>query len=65
MKRNIVIDEAGHTIPIEVVESEGMHFIYVDGVLWVPTDNQTHAAVLFNMMADHLTEYMNYQYVEK
>ena len=47
-------------IPIEVKESEGQHIITIDGVEWIKIDNQVHAAVLFNMIADHITEYMNY-----
>lgn len=61
MKRDMVIDNEGHTIPVEVNELTGEHIITVDNVEWVKTANQTHAAVLFNMIADHLTEYMQYK----
>jgi len=57
--REIVIDK-GFVIPIEVHEEDGKHIISVDNVEWLRTDNKVHAAVLFNMMADHLPEYMNY-----
>lgn len=57
-KINITSD---FSIPIEVKEVEGLHVISIDGTVWVKTDNQVHAAVLFNMMADHITEYMTYQ----
>lgn len=57
----IVIDEAGHTIPVKVFGEGDEHVITVDGVEWVRTKNQMHATVLFNMMADHITEYMNYE----
>ena len=51
----------GGTIPISVEENNGIHTITVDGVEWVKTENITHAAVLFNMMADHITEYMDFK----
>lgn len=57
--REIVIDK-GFVLPIEVHEEDGEHIISVDGVEWCRTGNQMHAAVLFNMMAEHLTEYMTY-----
>lgn len=60
-EKQIVIDEQGNTIPIVVELVEGEHIISVDGVEWLRTANMTHAAVLFNMMAEHLTEYMHYE----
>jgi hypothetical protein len=57
--REIVIDK-DFIIPIEVHEEDGEHIISVDNVEWLRTDNKVHAAVLFNMMVDHLPEYMNY-----
>ncbi len=59
-EKQIVIDDQGNTIPIVVELVEGEHIISVDGVEWLRTANMTHAAVLFNMMAEHLTEYMTY-----
>ena len=59
MKKKIEI-EPGLTIPIEVHEEEGVHIITVDDIEWVKTDNYLHATVLFNMLADHITEYMSY-----
>lgn len=51
----------GRTIPITVHEEDGTHIIEIDGVKWVETPNKMHAAVLFNMLADHVTEYMQYE----
>lgn len=51
----------GGTIPITVHEENGLHIIEIDGVKWVETPNQMHATVLFNMLADHVTEYMQYK----
>ena len=43
-------------------DSEGEFYtINIDQVEWLCTENQIHAAVLYNMMKDHITEYMRYQ----
>jgi hypothetical protein len=59
MKRQVKVP--GGEITVEVIGENGAHMIYVDDVLWVVTDNQVHAAVMFHMIADHITEYMNYE----
>ena len=59
MERQIEIKD-GFTIPIEVHEESGEHVISIDGTEWVRTKNYMHATVLFNMLAEHVTEYVNY-----
>jgi hypothetical protein len=59
MVRDVEVE--GIKIPISVDELDGVNIISVDGVEWVKTENKVHAAVLFNMIADHLTEYMQYK----
>ena len=59
MERNVEIN--GTNIIVKVDEVDGEHIIWIDGVEWVRTTNYVHAAVLFNMIADHITEYVNYQ----
>lgn len=59
--REVKINELGDTIKIEVKEIDGLHTIIVDGVKWVEMDNMMHAAVIYNMLADHITEYMNFE----
>ena len=59
MVKQINID--GGTIPIEVKEEKGVHIITVDGVEWVRTESYMHSTVLFNLMCDHITEYMQYK----
>lgn len=49
------------TIPISLNRYGDNFVIAVDGVEWIKTTNQTHAVVLFEMMKDNITEYMNYQ----
>lgn len=65
MKKEIVINENGDTIPVEIWEEtddEGEIFVVaIDGVEWVVTENRVHATVLFNMICDHITEYMHYE----
>lgn len=39
-------------------------YVCVDGVEWLQTKNQMHAVVLYNMMIDHLTEFMKYEKVK-
>ena len=55
----------GGTIPITLirdVDEEGEFFtIEIDGVEWCGSPNKIHAIVLFEMMKDHITEYMNYK----
>lgn len=60
-EEQIVIDEAGNTIPIKVEEIDGIHVISVDGIDWAVAENMVHATILFEMMKDHLTEYMTYK----
>ena len=59
MVKQINID--GGIIPIEVKEENGVHIIVVDGVEWVWTESYLHSTILYNMMCDHITEYMHYK----
>ena len=61
MTKNIVINEQGATIPISISETDEGFVIDIDGVKWCKTENRVHASVLFNMMAEHITEYMHYE----
>jgi hypothetical protein len=58
---NVVINDKGDTIPVSVDEENGTHVIKIDGVEWVRTDNYMHATVLFNMISEHITEYVHYE----
>jgi len=55
----------GGEIPITLCLNEdrdGKYYtISIDGVEWVTVESQMHAVVLFNMMKDHITEYMHYE----
>ena len=41
-------------------EAKQLYKIEVDGVEWLTIGNRTHAIVLYEMMADHLSEYYNF-----
>ncbi len=60
-EENIVIDEEGNTIPIKIRKENEEYIVTIDGVEWVRTKNITHATILFNMMYEHITEYMTYR----
>ncbi len=55
----------GGEIPIRLCldnDDEGEFYaINIDGVEWLVTETQMHASVLFNMMREHITEYMHYE----
>ncbi len=63
--RSEKIKITGGEIPITLCldnDQEGEFYtINIDGVEWVMIENQMHAVVLFEMMKDHITEYMHYQ----
>ena len=54
----------GGEIPIVLFKEEDEEGIFyaieIDGVEWLTTENRTHAVIMFEMMKDHITEYMNY-----
>ncbi len=58
----------GGEIPVILfreLDEEGEFFaIEIDGVEWLTTENQTHAIVLFELMKDHITDYMNYRRIK-
>jgi len=67
LKKAFLLDEGANeelietTIPI-LLNRYGENFVIsIDGVEWIKTTNQTHAVVLFEMMKDNITEYMNYK----
>ena len=55
----------GGIIPINLYRREDDDLkvwgVDVDGVEWLEVENPMHAAVLFNMMVDHITDYMHYE----
>lgn len=59
--REAMLQIIGGSIPITLLRSGDAYRVEVDGILWVETESVTHAAVLFEMMREHLLEYMHYE----
>lgn len=59
--RSETIETPEVSLPIVLFEDEGEYLIEVDGVEWLNTEQPHHAVVLFEMMKEHLTEYMRYE----
>ena len=62
------IDIEGGTIPVKLIkeEEEGktLYSVTIDNVLWLKTEQLHHAAIIFRLLADHVTEYMTYRKVD-
>ena len=70
MKRDILkyanIKIPSGAIPINLWKkpSDEVYGVSVDGVDWFVTGSMMHAVVLYTMMSEHLTDYMNYRKVD-
>lgn len=52
----------GGEIPIRLLEDpEGEFLITIDNVEWASVAAYHHAVILFEILADHITEYMHYE----
>lgn len=49
------------SMPIALSKDNNCYTVSVDGVEWVKTSNMVHSVVMFEMMKDHITEYMHYE----
>lgn len=58
---HFAINKQGDTLPITLSSERHTYYIAIDGVKWVETSNEMHAVVLFEMMKNHVTEYMQYK----
>jgi len=68
LRREDVEVKENFNIPVELYlvenseeQADSQFEIYIDGVFWCTTKTRTHAVVLFTMLTDHVTEYMNYE----
>lgn len=58
------INIEGGSIPIKLIKEEEGRTLYsvtIDSVLWLKTEQLHHAAIIFRLLADHVTEYMTYK----
>lgn len=64
LENGTIPTENGGSIPINLYAFKndlGVSYeLEIDGVLWFNSYSQMHAQVLYNMMRDHITEYMHY-----
>ena len=51
----------GGTIPITLSKIGKKYRVDIDGVEWFCIENQNHAVILYQMMLEHITEYMHYE----
>lgn len=47
-------------LPVTLEQEGKTYTVAVDGVVWLETENQTHAVVMYHMVRDHIAEYMTY-----
>ena len=64
IKRDFIAIEGGE-IPIilKAVKDKNekvFYFVYIDGITWLATENTTHAIILYSMLRDNITDYMQY-----
>ena len=61
------LEVEGGTIPVQLFEDaaeDGKKTIYkigVDDVIWMSTESKFHATILFNMLHEHIKQYMHYK----
>ena len=55
----------GGSIPIKLVKEEeegkALYSVTIDDVIWLKTEQLHHAAIIFRLLVDHVTEYMTYE----
>lgn len=51
-------------IKIALMQEKDTYIIAIDGVEWLQTQNEMHAAVLFELLKDHVTQYVHYEKVK-
>jgi hypothetical protein len=64
--RRELIEVSGGAIPITLekeTDPDGESYVYnvfIDGVFWCSALTLMHSSVLFSVLRDHVSEYMNY-----
>ena len=63
--RKEIIEAGDLKLPIILTEQrdgDGIFYgVEIDGVEWFITESSMHAVVMFEMLKDHVTEYMHYE----
>lgn len=64
VREELIQTQEGFEIPIALLadkdQNGDFYYVRIDGVPWLYADNRVHAVVLFEMMRDHITEYVQY-----
>lgn len=60
------IEIEGGSIPILLLlendeSGRSLYYVEIDGIQWLETDKAHHAAIIFRLLADHVTEHMIYR----
>ena len=70
MERNIIkrglVANVGLNLPIELEETilneeESYYIVLIDGVEWFTSHSKMHAIILYELLKDHVTEFMHYE----
>lgn len=63
LNQDVIQVEGGEIEILFYTETDGKKTIFivmVDDIPWVIDENPIHVSILYSMMRDHFTEYMNY-----
>lgn len=70
MERNIIkkglVANVGFDLPIELEETiineeDSYHIVLIDNVEWFTSHSKMHAIILYELLKDHVTDFMHYQ----
>lgn len=61
IRREKIAIEGGEIDIVLLQDEDDTYFIEIDGVEWCDTDSFHHAAILFELLHEHVTEKMTYK----
>lgn len=70
MERNIIkkglVANVGFDLPIELEETiineeDSYYIVLIDNVEWFTSHSKMHAIILYELLKDHVTDFMHYQ----
>ena len=70
MERNIIkktlVGNLDFDLPIELEETilneeESYYIVLIDGVEWFTSHSKMHAIILYELLKDHVTDFMHYE----
>lgn len=67
LQEDFITTQGGGRIPVtltagklEDAEAAEFYIVTIDGVLWAECESLHHAIIIYTLLRDHVTEYMNY-----